>query len=405
MGKPPLSGRRDLSLLVQPGSGKCHRILVVDDEPDLERLVRQRMRREVRTGRYRLAFARNGLEALEMLKDDEPFDMVLSDINMPLMDGLTLLKQIPRVNPDLRAVIVSAYGDMRNIRLAMNRGAFDFVTKPIDFKDLRVTIERTLKNLEDWRAALASRDQLVALENELQVARRMQASILPTEFPAHSQIGIHAGMKPANAIGGDFYDVARLAPDTIGFAIADVSGKGIPAALFMMSSRTALKGASLGEPRVAKVLQETNRFLSRDNASMMFVTVLYAVFDSKTGEFRYSSGGHDPPLLVRSDGRCSFLPTTDGIALGVVEDFAFKSNRITLGPGDTVLLYTDGVTEAQNSDGAQFGTDRLARLFSSKPPSDERDAVRRVFEGVSSFAGGAQQFDDITCLAICGKAG
>ena len=110
---------------------------------------------------------RNGVEALERLQSDESIDMVLSDINMPRMDGLTLLSQIPDVDPNIRSVIISAYGDMKNIRTAMNRGAFDFVTKPIDFDDLRVTIDRTLRHLTEWREALSSRDKLVALQNEL----------------------------------------------------------------------------------------------------------------------------------------------------------------------------------------------------------------------------------------------
>jgi len=131
-----------------------YKILVVDDEPDLERLVRQRMRRQIRRGKYGFEFAGNGVEALEVLAEKQDIDIVLSDINMPKMDGLTLLQQIPEVNSDLRSVIVSAYGDMENIRTAMNRGAFDFVTKPIDFTDLEVTIERTLRHLDEWRAAL-----------------------------------------------------------------------------------------------------------------------------------------------------------------------------------------------------------------------------------------------------------
>ena len=119
----------------------------------------QRMRRDIRVGRYKFVFAQNGVEALEKLHQDDDIDMVLSDINMPQMDGLTLLEQIPKVDPNIRSVIISAYGDMKNIRTAMNRGAFDFVTKPIDFEDLRVTIDRTLRNMAEWREALLSRGQ------------------------------------------------------------------------------------------------------------------------------------------------------------------------------------------------------------------------------------------------------
>ena len=142
-------------------------ILVVDDEPDLQPLVLQRLRRHIRSGKYKFAFAGNGLEALEALQADETIDLVLSDINMPRMDGLTLLSQLATLDRDLRAVIISAYGDMGNIRTAMNRGAFDFVTKPLDFDDLVITLDRTVEHLREWRVAAASRDKLVTLQNEL----------------------------------------------------------------------------------------------------------------------------------------------------------------------------------------------------------------------------------------------
>ena len=177
-------------------------ILVVDDEPDLEPLVRQRMRRHIRSGRYAFSFASNGAEALEHLMKNKDVDMVLSDINMPVMDGLTLLERIPAVNPDIRSVIMSAYGDMANIRTAMNRGAFDFITKPVDFKDLQVTIDRTLRHVIEWREARASRDRLAALQNELTLASRMQQSILTHEFPSSPDYQVFANMEPARNVGG-----------------------------------------------------------------------------------------------------------------------------------------------------------------------------------------------------------
>ncbi len=379
---------------------KPHHILVVDDEPDLERLVRQRMRREVRKGKYSLDFAQNGVEALEKLKANDQFDMVLSDINMPRMDGLTLLDQIRKVDPDLRAVIVSAYGDMKNIRTAMNRGAFDFVTKPIDFDDLRVTIERTLSNLEEWRQALAFRDRLVKIENELNLARKMQGSILPKEFPSDGNYSLYASMEPVQAVGGDFYDVIDLDGGRMGVTIADVSGKGIPAALFMMSSRTLLKGSAIGMGSPNDTLNEANDILCTENTELMFVTVLHARYNPESGRFSYASGGHDAPLLVRANGETMLAPRAEGIALGVMSDFKFEAEEIILHPGDTVILYTDGVTEAKNSDDEMFGVKRLQGLFEGAAPASAREAIEQVFQGVRDFAGTAEQFDDITCLAL-----
>ena len=379
---------------------RTQKILVVDDEPDLEPLMLQRMRRSIRAGQYKFVFARNGVEALERLNDEDGIDMVLSDINMPLMDGLTLLQQIPQVDPDVRAVIISAYGDMKNIRTAMNRGAFDFVTKPIDFEDLKVTIDRTLRHMAEWKDALSSRDKLVALQNELDVASKIQQSILPTESPQTNAYQVSANMEPARNVGGDFFDILRLENGRIGLAVADVSDKGVPAALFMMSSRTLLKGAAIGKSAPGEVLQEVNNLLTEDNESAMFVTVLYAVYDSSSGKITYASGGHNAPLIVRADGSSDLLPLTGGIALGLAPDLEYGQTAVTLEPGDIVILYTDGVTEAMNADGEEFGIDPLRKIFAESPPKSAEEANMTVFEAVSAFAGETPQSDDITCLTL-----
>ena len=378
-----------------------YRILVVDDEPDLEPLIKLRMRRKIRSGVYSFEFAENGVEALEVLKQHQDIDMVVTDISMPQMDGLTLLQRIPDVaGDDLRCVVVSAYGDMKNIRTAMNRGAFDFITKPVDFDDLNVTIERTLQHLEEWREAVAARDKLVALQNELQVARSTQQSILPKTFPCSSYYQVFGHMEPARNVGGDFYDVIRLKDRHVGLAIADVSDKGIPAALFMMSSRTLLKGAAISNSDPGQALREVNDLLYEENETMMFVTVLYSIYDPATGKLTYSNGGHDPPLLVRPDGTSELLPLTHGIALGVTPDVEFSNHIVQLNPGDSVVLYTDGVTEAMNANGEQFGVERIHEVFAGSPPKNSEQAAQAMFEAVRTFVGDAPQFDDITCLVL-----
>ena len=379
---------------------ESYRILVVDDEPDLEPLVLQRMRRDIRAGRYKFVFAQNGVEALEKLRENDDIDMVLSDINMPKMDGLTLLEQIPKVDPNIRSVIISAYGDMKNIRTAMNRGAFDFVTKPVDFEDLRITIDRTLRNMLEWREALTSRDKLVALQNELDVARGIQQSILPTQFPKDPGYAVYGKMQPARNVGGDFFDVIYLSDGRIGLAVADVSDKGVPAALFMMSSRTLLKGAAIGVALPGEALREVNDLLVEDNEGGMFVTVLYAVYDPSSRALTYASGGHDSPLVIHADGTSTLLPLTDGIALGVVADIEYRQNKVSLSPGDTVVFYTDGVTEAMNGEEEQFGLDHLIEFFQTNPPRDPEETTAAIFEAVNAFAGETPQSDDITCLVL-----
>src|SRR5947209_14965984 len=158
-------------------------ILVVDDEPDLELLVRQRFRRQIREGEFEFFFSHNGEEALEALDGKPTIDVVLSDINMPVMDGLTLLGKLRERQGCLKAVVVSAYGDMANIRTAMNRGAIDFLMKPIDFQDLEITIHKTLDHVSQLKQSLHTQQQLMAIQHELSIAARIQQSILPGRFP------------------------------------------------------------------------------------------------------------------------------------------------------------------------------------------------------------------------------
>ena len=374
------------------------KILVVDDEPDLEPLMLQRMRRNIRRGEYEFVFARDGVEALEMLIADKEIDMVVSDINMPRMDGLTLLQQIQNVSPDIRAIIISAYGDMENIRTAMNRGAFDFVTKPLDFQDLRLTIERTLQHLDEWREGLKSRDKLVALQNELDVANNIQQSVLPASFPEDPSYQIYGSMQPARNVGGDFFDVQVLRNGKIGLAIADVSDKGMPAALFMMSSRMLLKGAGQRFENPGAALEEVNNLLDAENEAAMFVTLFYAIYDADTSEFHYANGGHNEPIVVHPDGSTTVIPPTGGIALGIIPEISYHENSIKIEPGDTVILYTDGITEAFNAEGELFGLDQLFEVFRDRRPQNAEEASKIVFDAVNKFAGDEPQSDDQACL-------
>lgn len=377
-----------------------YKILVVDDEPDLRPLFLQHMRRPIRSKTYDFVFAHDGFEALEKLNTEEGIDMVLSDINMPKMDGLTLLERIPEVSSEIKAVIVSAYGDMDNIRLAMNRGAFDFITKPIDFKDLKITVKRTLDHIEEWRKAFEAREKLLLLQNELTVASMIQQSILPERFVTDGSYKLFGAMQPASNIGGDFFDVINLPDGKVGLVIADVSGKGVPAALFMMLSRTVLRSVTGNIEEPGEVLAVVNDQLHEDNESCMFVTMLYIVYDPNTNELVYSSGGHDPPLLVRSDGSSVQLELTDGMALGIVPDLKYQQSSCTLNQGDSVVLYTDGVTEAINTDEEQLGIERVREVFKSKPPMSAKQSCDSVVGLVEDFARGMPQFDDTTCLVL-----
>ena len=377
-----------------------YKILVVDDEPDVEPLFRQRLRRDIRAGRYELVFANNGVEALKRLKQESGFAMVITDINMPEMDGLTLLGEIFSVDPNLHSVIISAYGDMQNIRTAMNRGAFDFVTKPLDFADLEITIERTLRNAMEWQEVLGARDRMLALQHQLDFGRVIQESALPRNFPVDPRFRLFGCMATAWEVGGDYYDVIHLADGKYGLVIADVSGKGIPAAMTMMSIRSQMRAAAVLRHQPGEVLRDVNELLCGDNDAVMFVTALYAIYDPAGGELNYANGGHNPPLLVHRDGNSEVLALTGGVVLGVAPGLDYRQALIKLTPGDAVLLYTDGLPEAENADGEQFGMERLQDVLVGARYADPQEITEVIIAAVRDFVGASPQHDDLTCLTL-----
>ena len=169
----------------------------------------------------------------------------------------------------------------------------------------------------------------------------------------------------------------------------------------MMSTRTLLKGAAIGTTDPGNVLREVNNLLNEDNEAAMFVTILYAVYDPASGELTYTNGGHNSPLIVHADGKSELLPLTDGIALGLVPDLEYREGSLTLSPGDTIVLYTDGVTEAMNGEDVEFGNDRLREIFTAGPPANAEEANMGVLHAVDTFVVGTPQSDDITCLTLC----
>jgi sigma-B regulation protein RsbU (phosphoserine phosphatase) len=380
------------------------KILVVDDEPDLESLILQKFRSKIKAKEYEFQFAQNGVEALEKISNDGSIDLILTDINMPVMDGLTLLSKINELNNKLlKSVIVSAYGDMENIRTAMNRGAYDFITKPIDLKDLEITIEKSLKEIGLYKQALASHNKLVALQQELDIANVIQTSILPKTFPPfpdRKEFDIFAKMIPAKDVGGDLYDFFLIDKYRLGVVVGDVSGKGIAAALLMAVCKTLLKATAYKGMPADNILSEVNNILVDESPSNMFVTVFYGVLDTRSGAFEYSNGGHNSPYLISTDGKVKPLEDIGGMLIGAMKDVQYESNVIMLKPGDSLFFYTDGVTEAFNKENEEYQEARLEKVLDGKHSLSTNDLVAKVFEDVQSFTNGTEQSDDITCLAL-----
>ncbi|MEJ2493829.1 MAG: SpoIIE family protein phosphatase [Ignavibacteriaceae bacterium] len=380
------------------------KILVVDDEPDLASLILQKFRSKIKAKEYEFHFAENGIDALEKISNDGTIDLVLTDINMPVMDGLTLLTKINELNnKQLRSVIVSAYGDMENIRTAMNRGAFDFITKPIDLKDLEITIEKSLKEIEEYKLAVSAQTKLIALQQELDIANVIQTSILPKTFPPfpdRNEFEIFAKMIPAKDVGGDLYDFFLIDKYRLGVVIGDVSGKGIAAALLMAVSKTLLKATAYKGMPADNILSEVNNIIADDSPPNMFVTVFYGVFDTRSGAFEYSNGGHNLPYIISVDGQVKSLDNIGGLMIGAMKDVPYESNVIMIKPGESLIFFTDGVTESFNKEGEEFHETGLEKILEGKNSLSVNELVDYVFENVQSFSEGVEQSDDITCLAL-----
>ena len=359
------------------------KILSVDDEAPLELLMKQYFRRKIRNGEYEFFFAHNGLEALSILYNNPDIEIVLSDINMPEMDGLTLLAKVNEMrNPALRVIMVSAYGDMKNIREAMNNGAFDFATKPIDMDDLSLTIEKAIAQINFVHESQKEHAQLESLKNDLTTARDIQQYILPRVFPPFPEdsdkLDIYASMEAAKDIGGDFYDFFRIDDDHIALVIADVCGKGIPAALFMAVSRTIIRSKGMQGCSAETCLTESNRLLAAYSVDDMFVTVFYAIYNIKTGSVNYSNAGHNPPHLLRKDGTIIELPMSKNTIMGVIDGMEYQMENFQM----------------------EFGVERLDKILSQQTGCDCQQIVEAIKAGIKDFVDEAEQSDDITMLVV-----
>lgn len=253
------------------------------------------------------------------------------------------------------------------------------------------------------RAFAAMADEIQAKQQrrqEMQAAAAIQQSILPGPLPrdgAGDLVDLHAEMHPAREIGGDFYDYVFVGPDRLAVTVADVSGKGIPAALFMAVSRTLLR--SVGGDDLAARMTTANRLLGAENDASMFVTLFHAVLDLATGVLRYCNAGHNPPYLLRAGGGVERLRRT-GIAFGIAPDREYAAGETNLSAGDTLFLFSDGITEAFDPDGEEFGERRLEAALQAARGGSAADLVAQVLHATTEFAGPAEQSDDITCLAL-----
>lgn len=268
----------------------------------------------------------------------------------------------------------------------------------VEFEELSDDINSTVDTLKRYIA-----DAKARIEAELVLAKAIQHSALPSVFPPYpnrKDFEICADMYTAKEVGGDFYDFYFVNEDTLAFLIADVSGKGIPAAMFMMTAKTLIKSYAESGMSVEEVFTQANAKLSEGNDSGMFVTAWMGYIDLKTGRISYANAGHNPPLVRHGDGSYEYLKSRPGLVLAGMEGIRYRSNEVELQPGDVLFLYTDGVTEANNSSEELYGTERLKELLDSNADKDAEHICEVVKADVDLFADGAEQFDDITMLCV-----
>jgi phosphoserine phosphatase RsbU/P len=376
------------------------RILVVDDTPaNIQTLVAT-----LKPQGYQVLVATNGKQALEVMERVRP-DLVLLDILMPEMDGFEACAQIKAREAwrQIPVIFLTAKTDTADLVKGFELGAVDYVGKPFNAHELLARVSTHL-TIDQLRAGLAERNAALEearaqITRELDIARALQIAILPRHFPSLSGCSGSARMLPATTMGGDFYDFIELPDGRVGLVMADVSGKGVPAAFFMAVARTNLRAIALRHSSPGACLAETNEVLCRQNPMDLFVTVFYAIYDPASGRLAYANGGHNPPYLRRAEGEVETLDGAGGIVLGMLPGSDYPDHAAQLQVGDRLVLFTDGVTEATNERDELYGDQPFKDLIKTAGAQGAAELVEATFAEVTRFAGAAKQSDDIT-LAI-----
>ena len=375
-------------------------ILVVDDEPDTPMLYNQKFKKEIEGGIYNFTFCKDGYSALEIAQEKNNVHVLVTDINIPGLGGIDLVNRVSTFNTTVPCIVISAYGNISLIRSAMRAGAHDFLIKPTDFNDLAETIQKSSLVAHERRKNEEMYRRLAAITDELDVSARLQKSILPGNVLKKDGVEVYANTHPAAEVGGDFYDFFWLNDHQLGVVMADVSGKNVSAALFMTMSRTLIKSIAPFASSPADCFTRVNDELMKENVTTMFVTAIYGIFDLHTKVFTYTNAGHLPVALMNSKRGVEFLDCDPGIALGIADCIEFSDNSVELVPGDMFLLYTDGVTEANDINGAEYDMPRLEECLQANAHLSPHPLTDELIKSIKGFTKTAPQSDDITTLCL-----
>ena len=298
----------------------------------------------------------------------------------------------------IKRVIINNLKKINNTLARITRGDLNVrvdVRSNEEFASLSDDINSTVSTLKRYIAEAAAR-----IDKELEYAKQIQLSALPTNFPDNEDFGIYAQMIAAKEVGGDFYDFYKLNDTTVVFLAADVSGKGIPAAMFMMTAKTIIKDLAESGMAVNDIFTKANEKLCENNESGMFVTAWMGILDITTGQVKFANAGHNPPLLKRTNGSFEYLKTRAGFVLAGMEGVRYRVGELTLNPGDRLFLYTDGVPEATNAENKLYGEDRLLSFMNQNTSMEATKLLPALKANIDEFVGEAPQFDDITMLML-----
>jgi sigma-B regulation protein RsbU (phosphoserine phosphatase) len=377
------------------------RILIADDQPDVRVALHLLLKGEGygtesvdSPGAILAAVERGGFDALLM-------DLNYTRDTTSGREGLDLLPRVRAVDAGIPVVVMTAWGTIGLAVEAMRRGANDFVLKPWDNAALLSTVRSQVEGRarggeprsEPARAGVAPRD--------LEIARRVQSQLLPQQPPELRTLDCAACCLQAGAVGGDAFDFVRLAEDRVAIALADASGKGLGAALLMASLQGALRShASRALDDMPSMLRSVNELFLATTAPEHFATLFFGCYDDATRRLRYANCGHYPPMLLRAGGALERLDPT-APALGLMEDWACAEAAVEIAAGDRLVVFSDGVTEATNARGEEFGESRLLEVLRSGGALASRDLIASVVEAVAAFSDGRHE-DDLTLVALAG---
>jgi sigma-B regulation protein RsbU (phosphoserine phosphatase) len=375
-------------------------VLAVDDTPENLDVVKG-----ILVPAYKVKAVTSGEMALKLAAKQPP-DIILLDIMMPEMDGYEVCRRL-KADPataGIPVIFLTAKDQTADEAEGFALGAADYIHKPVNPPilqarvDTHVALKKSMDELQELSRALAAAKQ--RMEIELNVGRDIQQSMLPEDGPLPPAIALAASMDAAREVGGDFYDYFPLSEDEYCFCVADVSGKGVGAALFMAMTKLLIKSRAQDDRLPSKILTRVNADLAADNPECMFVTVFLGVINLRSGEISYTNAGHNPPLLRRADGSVAEVDAQHGPVLGIEEDREYGQGSFVLGQGEVLLVFTDGVTEAMDIADQPYSDERLLALVENLDQPSPAQLLAAVRTSVDEFAQGAEQADDITMISL-----